>query len=221
MTSPPAIPDPKAFTLSTFAALLPGRVPIIGEVPGAFERFHKAMIADLAPGTPYECVIAENLIALEWDMLQHRRMRGVCIREVTRQFVRKAVFDQREAAHKAAVAEAYVAFTAAGGSEADWRPPSEFNHDAAEIVGQALAGRATAPDRKLHARAYKEIRALGLKPIELMSRAYASVKVRKVWHERQLEDLERRRGEVKRDFDALKLARLTASKVANAREHSG
>jgi hypothetical protein len=58
-------PNPQAFGLSTFAVLLPSLVTIIGEVPGAFERFHKAMIADLAPGMHFECVVAENLIALE------------------------------------------------------------------------------------------------------------------------------------------------------------
>ena len=43
------------------------------------------MMLELAPATPYECVIAENLVALEWEMLQHRRMRNACIREVTRE----------------------------------------------------------------------------------------------------------------------------------------
>lgn len=214
-------PDPKAFGLSSFAELLPGRVPIIGEIPGAFARFHGAMMADLAPATPYECVIAENLIALEWEMLQHRRMRSACISEVTRQSVRTAVFDQREAAHKAAVTESHAAHVEAGGSDADWRPPDGFNADAARIVGQNLAGRATAPDRKLQAKAYKAIKALGLNPVELMSQAYASVTVRKVWHERQLEDLERRRREVQRDFDALRTARLVADKVMDAREIAG
>ena len=80
-----AVPDPHAFGLSSFAELLPARDPIIGEVPGAFARFHAVMMLELAPATPYECVIAENLIALEWEMLQHRRMRNTCIREVTRE----------------------------------------------------------------------------------------------------------------------------------------
>jgi hypothetical protein len=151
-------------------------------------------------------------------MLQHRRMRRACISEVTRQSVRKAVFDQREAAHKAEVAEANAAHVEAGGTDADWRPHDDFNADAARIVGQSLAGRATAPDRKLQAKAYKAIKALGLNPVELMSQAYASVTVRKVWHEHQLQDLEGRRREVKHDFDALQAARLAAGKVADVRD---
>ena len=216
MAKRPAAYDPEAFGLSTFAALLPSRIPIIGEVPDAFARFHKTMMLELAPATPYECVIAENLVALEWEMLQHRRMRTACIREVTRSSIRKAVVEQREAEYKAEMEAAYKAHIEAHGSEGDWKAPSAFNRDAAKVVGQNLAGRATAPDRKLQAKAYKAIKALGLNPVELMSAAYASVTVRKVWHEHQLQDLERRRREVRRDFDALQSARLAAGKVVGA-----
>lgn len=216
MTSRSAVPDPRAFGLKSFADLLPARDPIIGEVPGAFTRFHAVMMLELVPVSPYEFVIAENLIALEWEMLQHRRMRNTCIREVTRELICKAFVEQREAEHKAEMEAAYLAHVDAGGSGDNWKAPSAFNSDAARIAGQNIAGRATAPDRKLQAKAYKAIKALGLKPIELMSQAYASVTVRKVWHEHQLQDLERRRREVKRDFDALQAARLGAGKVADA-----
>ena len=108
----------------------------------------------------------------------------------------------------------------AGGSGGNWKAPSPFNREAAKVVGQNLAGRATAPDRKLRAKAYKAIKALGLNPVELMSAAYASVTVRKVWHEHQLQDLERRRREVKRDYDALQSARLAAGKVVGAGDTS-
>ena len=57
---------------------------------------------------------------------------------------------------------AYLAHVDAGGSEDNWKAPSAFNSDAARIAGQNIAGRATAPDRKLQAKAYKAIKALGL-----------------------------------------------------------
>ena len=53
-----------------------------------------------------------------------------------------------------------------------------------------------------------------------MSAAYASVTVRKVWHEHQLQDLERRRREVKRDFDALQAARLARGQGSRRRGHA-
>lgn len=140
MASRSAVPDPGAFGLTSFADLLPARDPIIGEIPGAFQRFRAAMMVELAPATPYECVIAENLDALEWEMLQHRRMRRACISEVTRHFVRKAVVEQREAEYKAEMEAAYKAHIEAGGSEDDWKAPSAFNSDVANLWAKTSPG---------------------------------------------------------------------------------
>jgi hypothetical protein len=203
LTKPPALPDPQAFGLTAFADLLPARDPIIGEDPGSFDGFHQAMTATLVPMTPYEGVIAENLIAIEWELLQHRRMRDACLRKTMREEIRKAVVKQLKAKHSEAMDEAWVRHVAAGGTADDWERPSHFDNDAAEQAGDDLAERATSRDSKVQATAYKRISTLGLKPVELMSEAYTSSNVRLVRHEERLQDLERRRREVKRDFDAL------------------
>ncbi len=39
---------PEAFGIGSFADILPARDPIIGEDPGSFDGFQKAMIATLA-----------------------------------------------------------------------------------------------------------------------------------------------------------------------------
>ena len=75
---------PTAFGLERFADLLPARDPIPGEDPGSFETFHAAMMASLVPFTPYECVIGENLVAIEWELAQHRRMRDAGLRDIIR-----------------------------------------------------------------------------------------------------------------------------------------
>ena len=92
MTTDITPPDPARFDLSSFADLLPKRAPIVGEDAGSFEGFHAGMMHSLRPMTPYEGVIAENLIAIEWELLQHRRMRDAGLRQVVRDRVTKAVY---------------------------------------------------------------------------------------------------------------------------------
>jgi len=40
--------------------------------------FHAGLTQSLAPATPYEAVLAESLISIEWELLQHRRMHEAC-----------------------------------------------------------------------------------------------------------------------------------------------
>lgn len=75
-----SLPDPGRFDLKSFADILPARPPIIGEEPGSFKGFRQGLLESLAPTTPYECVVAENLVSIEWELLQHRVMRDAGIR---------------------------------------------------------------------------------------------------------------------------------------------
>jgi hypothetical protein len=123
MTTDLTPPNPARFNLTSFADLLPSRAPIIGEDPGSFEGFHNGMMQSLLPVTPYEGVIAENLIAIEWELLQHRRMRDAGLRKVVRNYVSKAVVKREEAVHGAKLDEAWDAHEAKGGTEDDWEDP--------------------------------------------------------------------------------------------------
>ena len=88
--------DPADFGLTRFSDLLPAREHIIGEDPGSFDRFRESMTRALAPMTPYEHVIAENLIAIEWELIQHRRMRDAGLRRIMSDAIRKAVVAREE-----------------------------------------------------------------------------------------------------------------------------
>ena len=57
---------------------------------------------------------------------------------------------------------------------------------------------------------------MGLKPIELMSETYGSKNIILIQHEEQLQGLERRRREVKRDFDTLQRMRSVKSSSMEA-----
>ena len=100
------------------------------------------MMQSLAPVTPYEGVIAENLIAIEWELLQHRRMRDAGLRMIIRDHIRRAVIKREEAAFEAALEEAWEAHEEAGGTDDDWEEPFSFDKQAAKDMGDALADRA-------------------------------------------------------------------------------
>lgn len=94
-------PDPARFGLARFADILPAREHIIGEDPGSFEGFREGMMTSLMPLTPYEGVIAENLIAIEWELIQHRRMRDMGLRNIIRDTICEAVVARERAAYEA------------------------------------------------------------------------------------------------------------------------
>ncbi len=204
--------SPAAFGLESFADLLPTRDPILGEDPGSFATFHAAMMASLGPATPYECVIAENLVAIEWELAQHRRMRDASLRDIIRQAICKAVVRQKDAEHEAALEEDWERHVEAGGDEADW-VPTRFDRDAAEEAGEDLATRAMSRESDAQASAYEEVRALGMDPVEIMGQAYRSFDISVKHHDGKLRELEGRRREVKRDFDALQRARPVEATV--------
>ena len=206
------ITPPTAFGLESFADLLPTRDPIPGEDPGSFETFHAAMMASLGPATPYECVIAENLIAIEWELAQHRRMRDAGLRDIIRQAICKAVVRQKDAEHDAALDEEWERHEEAGGDEEDWEP-TPFDSDAAEAAGEELAARAMSRNPGEQAHAYEEVTALGMDPVEIMGEAYRSHNRSVTHHDDRLRELEGRRREVKRDFDALQRARPVEATV--------
>ncbi|MFX4296144.1 hypothetical protein [Pseudosulfitobacter pseudonitzschiae] len=179
------LPDPSRFNLTRFSDLLPERDPIIGEDPGSFDGFREGLMHSLVPLTPYEGVVAENLIAIEWELIQHRRMRDAGLRTIIKQTIKEAIFDREDACLR----------------------DTYFDRSAAETMAVDLSARAISRNSEEMTSAHAEIEAMGLDVVELMGEAYLSSS-NKVWqHDNKLQELERRRREVKRDFDLLQRAR--------------
>jgi hypothetical protein len=216
MTRQVQITPPQAFGLDSFAAILPRRDPIVGEDLGSFDGFHKGMMITLAPGTPYEYVVAENLIAIEWELLQHRRMRDAVLRGLISRAIERAVVNRRKTEYDAAISKPWEQHRAKGGTRHDWKPPFQFDEAAAKAAGMALARRAHSGNPEDRAVAYAEIAAHGCDPVDLLAEAHGSDDLELRRHEEKIEGLERRRREVKRDFDALKKARPLEAIVADA-----
>ncbi|MEP1201226.1 hypothetical protein [Tateyamaria sp.] len=206
-------PDPARFDLTSFADLLPARDPILGEGLGAFAVFHAGLKHSLAPMTPYECVVAENLIDIEWELFQHRRMRDAEIRKDIRITIQKALVAREERAYEARIYEAWEVHVAAGGTEDDWEEWTEWDDltsgdkERAEAAGLELAKNAVSDDPDVSAPAITEIEGMGLTAVELMGAANRSQNWHAAKHEKKIQELEGRRREVKRDLDALQKAR--------------
>lgn len=55
--------------------LVPPRKMLPGEDKGAYDALRDALLSDLAPATPYQRVLAENLVSLEWEAVRYRNLR--------------------------------------------------------------------------------------------------------------------------------------------------
>jgi hypothetical protein len=196
-----ALQNPQRFGLATFADLLPARDPIIGEDPGSFAGFREGMMQSLLPFTPYETVIAENLIAIEWELLQHRRMREASLRSTIHEALRDALIGSARPRPKLRID------VVPAGDEDEGGDLFDFDEDAAEDMADGLAAYATSRDPKLQAKARDRILELGFDPVQLMSDAYLNVNSPASEHDDKIKELERRRREVKRDYDALQKIR--------------
>lgn len=204
-------PTPSDFGLASFADLLSTRPPIPGEVPGGFDAFRDGLLASLTPLTPYECVVAENLVAIEWELFQRRRMREVVLRKELRKSISKAAMDRASAIHDAAFDPGrdahWEALTAAGGGERDWKDPHPFDRKAAEARIHTLTDGALSNDLREQAAAYQALTEMGVSLADLMGDAYAEAHGPGQRHDAKSQELERRRREVIRDYAAVQKAR--------------
>lgn len=206
-------PNPDRFGIVSFSDFLPSRDPIIGEEPGSFDGFHEGMMASLAPITPYEAVIAENLIAIEWELPQHRRMREASMRRDIHNAIMDAVVKRHKSNFDDAVDDAWEEHLAIGGTEDDWEYPFEFDDDEAKKIGEDLVLRATSHEPNNQSEAYAEIQEMGMSPIEMMISAYVDYNRHSIKHDEKVRELERRRRDVMRDYQALQRSRPIEGEV--------
>ena len=188
--------DPAQFNLTSFADLLAGRDVIVGKVPGSYAAFETHMLSSLAPMIPYECVIAQDIVAMSWELLQHRRMRDNGLRQLIHHEIVAAVIAAEQDKH-----------ASAGKTGAGKGPRTGFDAAAAQAAGEALATQATSTDSDIQTAAFAQITALGMEPLALMSAAYRMSDYAVEYHDRKIQELERRRREMKRDYAVLQNTR--------------
>lgn len=199
-------PDPRDFNLESFGDLVSGKLSIVGEDAGTFEAFRSGLLTSLTPMTPYECVVAENLIAIEWELLQQRRMRA-SIRSALLQSLEYAVRASWKAEYEESLDRLWVDHVSQCGSQDDFEINEAFDEVGAIDAAKDLFARATSKDPTQRKDAYSEITELGSEPLDLMARGYRGNSNNAELHDQKVQNLERRRREVKRDLDDLQRAR--------------
>jgi hypothetical protein len=212
MSSQLTPPDPRQYGLASFAELLGAREPIIGETTMPFAPFHDGLHAFLNPATAYEAVIAEDLIDIEWQLYQQRRMRDAILRDEIRKAIVEAVVNREQNTFRSESYDARRAWKEAGNKEEDFAF-DEFDRAAAREMGEALASRLVDESKEFSSEAEQELTALGLDAVTLMAEIYQKHSYQLEQFNDRIEDLERRRRQVRADLDALQAVRSRQPQV--------
>jgi hypothetical protein len=161
--------------------LIPRMRLLPGEDDATFEDLRQALLGELAPSTPYQTAIAENIIALEWETHRHRALRDNLIRSRFREVAQETrdgrtnEFNLRLGGASQDAMDFAVALmspTAADTTEArNWLAQNNMTVEEIVAVAYQKAGPALEP------------------------------------HERKLAELETRRRRLRQDYDQLKATR--------------
>ena len=158
--------------------LLPRPMLLPGEDRALYEGLREALLGDLAPRSPYERLLAEDLVQLAWEAARVRRMRDDLIRSKARDLA-IGVFatGEVEEVENYSVREAALAF---------------------DLVGSD-------PDRATQAAL--ALQEFDITPSEILAQAYSRVAAQVEMHEKKLAALEIRRRRLRDEYDRLRAAR--------------
>jgi hypothetical protein len=152
-----------------------------GEDKTTFEDLRQGFMLDLAPATPYETALVENLVTLEWETIRHRNIRDQLILTKFEDLAVGAFQDGRiEKVSRNA----------------------EKDEDA---VNNAFALVSSDPEH--HAIGLSALKETGFQEAEILAEAYTQVRLKIEVHEYKLAELEIRRRRLREDYDRLKAAR--------------
>ncbi len=171
----PDSPSPSHIETPAISDFFPAIELWADEDQGTLEDLRDALLSDLAPGTPYQHALANNLVELEWDKLRHRRMRDALLRAELR----------KNAMHL--LSGEYGVFGPA--------PDSPEGETATDLVGSDPVRRKAAEEQLVES---------GSSLSELLAQAYQSVMPQMDHHERQIAGVEIRRRKLRHDYDLLK-----------------
>ena len=149
-----------------------------GEDEGAYDALRQALLADLAPSTPYQKILAENLVDLEWEATRYRDFRDNLL----------------------IVSARNTALQLIDGDEDSWEfePSEEALHHAASIFG---------PDGKVKTASISVLEQAGTSVGELLAGAYASEAKTLDHLALHIAEIEARRRRLLDDYERLKARR--------------
>jgi hypothetical protein len=109
-----------------------------GEDQTAYEGFRAAILGKLAPSTPYEQIVAEKILALEWEQVRRRETREQVILLELRRFLLKTLDERPKPNHSINLTERQIALTDAVFDED--HPGREIALEVLEDEGYTLGG---------------------------------------------------------------------------------
>jgi hypothetical protein len=161
--------------------LIPRMRLLPGENDATFEDLRQALLGELAPSTPYQTAIAENIIALEWETHRHRALRDSLIRSSFRELAEETRNGRTD------------------GFNLEFEVASQEGKDFADAL-MSPTGADTTEARNWLAQNNITVE-------EIVAAAYQQAGSALDPHERKLAELETRRRRLHQDYDQLKATR--------------
>lgn len=152
-----------------------------------YEALREMLFSDLTPGTPYEHVIAQNLVDLEWEAMRHRRFRDQLI-----------LSEYKNVAAELVDKSASPLGISLGPSQAD----------------RELALNSVSSDPEVRAAAEQHLADRNISPSEILAKAYQIRSKDLEPHDRKLAEIEVRRRRLREDYERLKAS--TARPIEDA-----
>ena len=150
------------------------------EDPETHRVLRDALFLNLIPATPYEHILAEQLVTLEWKALRHRRLRDSLLMAEYR--------DQSVGAFQEQKAGRIHGF--------------ELDQDAKDMSFNLVS-----TDEKRRTEAMQALEVAEITPSEILAKAYSELASSLDLHERHVAEIEVRRRKLRDDYDRLKTAR--------------
>jgi len=169
--------------------LLPERPALIGEFSLAYEAFREATIADLAPMTKYEFLLAQQLVDLNWSILQAKVSADVELSRGAENLAKIKLTKALENECDEKYDRLYEAFVENGGDEGGFEDPIDWDGIAPRVEGIVACLKSRDPAEREAATV--DTMALGVDPrLILGSQLLNNAGYRR--HSEKLPDLEKR-----------------------------
>jgi N12 class adenine-specific DNA methylase len=184
--------------------LLPERPAIIGEFSPAYEAFRVATLSDLAPVTQYEFLQAQQLVDLNWSILQLKASSDVELSTSMERNMGRLIDNKLEGNAESESRRQLNEYLEAGGDEDEFE--DNVNWDGMDAHRDGIVERLKASDLDLRGQAFVEANALGVDPrLVLSAQLFKNVNYRR--HIDKLPDLERRARLLSAEYREIQKAR--------------
>ena len=184
--------------------LLPERPAIIGEFSPAYEAFRVATLSDLAPVTQYEFLQAQQLVDLNWSILQLKSSSDVELSTSMERNMGRLIDNKLEGNAESESRRQLNQYLEAGGDEDEFEDNVDW--DGMDAQRDGIVDGLKSSDAALRGQAFVEANALGVDPrLVLSAQLLKNVNYRR--HIDKLPDLEKRARLLSAEYREIQKAR--------------